>query len=43
MKELIALIARALVDEPDQVRVREVEGEKITIIEPRVAPGEILE
>ena len=37
MKELVKLIAKALVDEPDQVEVREVEGEKVTIIELRVA------
>ncbi len=37
MKELVEFIAKALVDEPDQVRVTEIEGEKITIIEIRVA------
>lgn len=41
MKELVELIARSLVDEPDQVRVTEVEGERITIIELRVAPGDL--
>jgi len=41
MKELVELIAKALVDEPDQVQVREVEGEKVTIIELRVAQGDL--
>jgi len=41
MKELVKLIAKALVDEPDQVEVREVEGEKVTIIELRVARGDV--
>lgn len=41
MKELVEFIARALVDEPDQVRVTEVEGERITVIELRVAPGDL--
>ncbi|HEV8307553.1 MAG TPA: KH domain-containing protein [Methylomirabilota bacterium] len=41
MRELIELIAKALVDEPDAVRVNEVEGEKITVIELRVAPGDL--
>jgi hypothetical protein len=41
MKELIEFIAKALVDEPDQVRVTEVEGERVTIIELRVAPSDL--
>lgn len=41
MKELVEFIAKALVDEPDQVRVSEVEGERITVIELRVAPGDL--
>lgn len=41
MKELIEIIAKALVDEPDQVRVTEIEGEKVTIIELRVAPSDL--
>lgn len=41
MKELIELIAKALVDEPDRVQVNEVEGERITVIELRVAPGDL--
>ncbi len=41
MKELVELIAKSLVDEPDQVHVTEIEGEKITVIELRVAPGDL--
>lgn len=37
MKELIEHIARALVDKPSEVRVAEVEGEKTTVLELRVA------
>jgi predicted RNA-binding protein YlqC (UPF0109 family) len=41
MKELIEYIARALVDNPDQVQVREVEGEKTTVFELRVGSGDL--
>ncbi|MBI4591287.1 MAG: KH domain-containing protein [Candidatus Rokubacteria bacterium] len=41
MKELVEFIAKALVDEPDQVRVTAIEGEKITVIELRVAPSDL--
>jgi predicted RNA-binding protein YlqC (UPF0109 family) len=41
MRELVELIAKALVDDPDQVQVREIEGEKVTIIELRVAQGDL--
>lgn len=41
MKELVELIAKALVDEPDQVQVTEIEGEKVTVLELRVAPGDL--
>jgi predicted RNA-binding protein YlqC (UPF0109 family) len=37
MKELVEEIARALVDSPDDVNVREVEGEQATLLELRVA------
>ena len=33
MKELIEFIAKALVDNPDQVKVAEIEGEKTSVIE----------
>lgn len=41
MKELVEVIAKALVDEPEAVRVNEVDGEKVTVIELRVAPGDL--
>ena len=41
LKELVEYIAKALVDEPDQVNVTEVEGERITIIELRVAQTDL--
>ena len=37
MKELVEESARALVDSPDEVKVREVEGEQATLLELRVA------
>jgi predicted RNA-binding protein YlqC (UPF0109 family) len=41
MKELVELIAGALVDHPDEVRVREVEGSQATLLELRVADGDL--
>jgi predicted RNA-binding protein YlqC (UPF0109 family) len=40
MKELAFFIAKALVDNPDQVEVREVAGEKATVLELKVADGD---
>ena len=37
MKELVELIAKALVDNPDAVKVNEIEGEKTPVIELSVA------
>ncbi len=37
MKDLIKYIAQALVDEPEQVEVSDVEGNKVLIIELKVA------
>jgi len=37
MKELIEYIAKSLVDQPDAVKVAEVEGERISVIELSVA------
>jgi len=37
MKELIERIAKALVDQPDAVKVTEVEGERTSVIELSVA------
>jgi hypothetical protein len=41
MKELIELIAKALVDHPDQVRVTQLDGEQTTVLELRVAPEDL--
>lgn len=41
MKELIEAMARALVDNPDQVSVAEVVGEKTTVYELRVAEPDL--
>jgi predicted RNA-binding protein YlqC (UPF0109 family) len=40
-KELIATIAEALVDDPDGVEVTEIDGDKNSVIELRVAQGDI--
>ena len=41
MKELLELIARSLVDNPDEVVVREIEGEQTTVYELSVAPSDL--
>ena len=41
MKELIEYIAKALVDNPDQVNVSEIEGEKTSVIELSVAKDDL--
>jgi len=41
VKDLVIDIARALVDIPDEVTVREVEGEQVTVLELRVAPTDL--
>ena len=41
MVELVRFIAQSLVENPDQVEVREVEGADNTIIELRVAEGDM--
>jgi uncharacterized protein len=41
IKELVEEIAKALVDIPEQVQVREVEGEQTTVLELRVAPSDL--
>jgi predicted RNA-binding protein YlqC (UPF0109 family) len=40
MKELVIYIAKALVDNPDQVEVKEISGEKATVLELKVADGD---
>ncbi len=41
MKDLVEMIAKALVDNPEQVMVTEVEGEQTTVLELRVAPSDL--
>lgn len=41
MKELVEEITKALVDTPEEVQVREVQGEQATVLELRVAPGDL--
>lgn len=41
MKELIGYIARALVDNPDQVQVNEIQGEQTSVIELKVAKEDL--
>jgi len=41
MKELVELMAKALVDKPEEVVVAEVHGEKTAIFELRVAASDI--
>jgi len=41
VKELIEMIARALVDNPDNVHVSQLDGEQSSIIELKVAPDDI--
>jgi predicted RNA-binding protein YlqC (UPF0109 family) len=41
MKELVEMIAKALVDSPEQVVVTGVEGEQTTVLELRVAPTDL--
>lgn len=41
MKELVELIAKALVDNPDKVVVSQLDGEQTSILELKVAPEDI--
>jgi hypothetical protein len=41
MKELVRSIAQALVDRPEEVEVREVEGEKTTVLELKVDEADL--
>ena len=41
MKELVELIAKALVDNSDKVQVSQIDGEQSSIIELKVAPEDI--
>ncbi len=41
VKVLVEEIAKALVDNPEQVQVRAVEGEQVTVLELRVHPNDL--
>ena len=41
MKELVELIAKSLVDNPDKVQVSQIDGEQSSIIELKVAPEDV--
>ena len=41
MKELILVMAKALVDKPDEVEIREIEGDITTILELKVAKDDL--
>ena len=41
MKELVEMIAKALVDNPEQVAVRSIDGEQSTVLELKVAPTDL--
>lgn len=41
MKDLVEIIAKSLVDNPDEVHVNEIQGEQDLILELRVAPKDM--
>ncbi|MGL5780118.1 KH domain-containing protein [Cetobacterium sp.] len=41
MKELVEMIAKSLVDRPEEVRVNEIAGEQSIILELKVAPEDM--
>jgi predicted RNA-binding protein YlqC (UPF0109 family) len=41
MRELVEAIAKALVDHPEEVQVKAVDGEQVTVLELRVHPTDI--
>jgi uncharacterized protein len=41
MRELVESIAKALVDHPEQVQVKAIEGEQVTVLELRVHPEDL--
>jgi uncharacterized protein len=41
MKELVAFIAKSLVDRPEEVLVKEIEGEQTSVIELKVAKEDL--
>lgn len=41
MKELLEVIAKNLVDNPDEVTVKEIQKDKVTVLELKVAPNDM--
>ena len=41
MRELVEYIAKSLVDNPDQVNIREVDGDHSVVLELQVAPDDM--
>ncbi len=41
MKDIVEIFAKTLAEKPDQVQVREIEGERTVVIELRVAPEDL--
>ena len=41
VRALIEEISKALVDVPEEVSVREIQGEQVTVLELKVAPGDL--
>jgi predicted RNA-binding protein YlqC (UPF0109 family) len=41
VKELVEIVCKALVDNPDQVKVTQIDGEQTTILELRVHPSDL--
>ena len=41
LKEVVEYLAKSLVDDPDAVAVRELEGDRVTVFELSVAPDDI--
>lgn len=41
MKEMVEYIAQALVDNPDKVEVKEIEGAQTSVLELKVAPTDL--
>jgi uncharacterized protein len=41
MKDLVEAIAKALVDHPEEVQVKSVEGSQVTVLELRVHPEDL--
>jgi uncharacterized protein len=41
MRDMVESIAKALVDHPEQVQVKAIEGEQVTVLELRVHPEDL--